>query len=133
MVCPSIDPIEGMDNIRSATEVFSELSDKLSVRTALLHGRMKSKDKDEVVERFRKGEIELIVSTTVIEVGVDVPNATIMVIENADRFGLAQLHQLRGRVGRGGQASFCFLLTQSNGGNTKERLSVLQNQTMDLR
>lgn len=126
VVCPSIDPIEGMDNIRSATEVFSELSDKLSVRTALLHGRMKSKDKDEVVERFRKGEIELIVSTTVIEVGVDVPNATIMVIENADRFGLAQLHQLRGRVGRGGQASFCFLLTQSNGGNTKERLSVLQ-------
>ncbi len=127
VVCPSIDPVEGTGNIRSATEVFNELNDKLSVRTALLHGRMGSRVKDEVVELFRKGEIDLIVSTTVIEVGVDVPNATIMVIENADRFGLAQLHQLRGRVGRGGQASFCFLLAQSNSGNTKERLSVLKN------
>lgn len=127
VVCPSIDPVEGIGNIRSATEVFYELYDKLSVRTALLHGRMRPREKDEVVERFRKGDIDLIVSTTVIEVGVDVPNATIMVIENADRFGLAQLHQLRGRVGRGGQASFCFLLAQSNGANIKERLSVLQN------
>ena len=126
VVCPSIDPVEGIGNIRSATEVFSELSGKLSVRIALLHGRMKPRDKDEVVASFRIGEIDIIVSTTVIEVGVDVPNATIMVIENADRFGLAQLHQLRGRVGRGGQASFCFLLAQSNSGNTKERLSVLQ-------
>ena len=84
------------------------------LRVELVHGRMKSADKDAALERFRAGEADVLVSTTVIEVGVNVPNATVMVIENAERFGLAQLHQLRGRVGRGAHESWCFLMAEPN-------------------
>ena len=100
-------------------EVFSELN------IGLLHGRMKAKEKDAVMEKFLSGETNILVSTTVIEVGVDVPNATIMVIENAERFGLSQLHQLRGRVGRGQDKSYCILFSDSKGEVAKERVRVM--------
>jgi ATP-dependent DNA helicase RecG len=97
-----------------------------SLRVGLLHGRMRSEEKEEVMERFRRGDLQLLVSTTVIEVGVDVPNATAMVIEHADRFGLAQLHQLRGRIGRGGEKSACILIApQSVSDEARQRLQTM--------
>lgn len=101
VVCPMIEDNEEMESVNSAEAVFAELSEMLSVRVALMHGRMKNAEKESTMDAFRRGEIDVLVSTTVIEVGVDVPNANIIAIESADRFGLAQLHQLRGRVGRG--------------------------------
>jgi len=98
-----------------------DLSD---LRIELVHGRMKAADKDAVLEKFRTGQADVLVSTTVIEVGVNVPNASVMVIENAERFGLAQLHQLRGRVGRGSDEAWCFLMAEPN-----ERLKFLSSTT----
>jgi len=99
--------------LKAAMEEYERLSRDIfpKLRVGLLHGRMSSEEKDEVMQRFRKNELQILVATTVIEVGVDVPNATVMVIEHAERFGLAQLHQLRGRIGRGAQKSFCILVT----------------------
>ena len=128
-VCPKI---EGDDEgtVMSVTELFEELKSKMSgVRLALLHGKMKEKDKNAVMQAFKEGEYDCLVSTTVIEVGVDVPNATIMVIYNAERFGLSQLHQLRGRVGRGSEKSYCFLLMGSDTPQARERLSVIKNNS----
>lgn len=121
---------EGDDSIVSVKERFEELSARLpSVRFALLHGRMKDKQKDEIMSAFKRGEYDCLVSTTVIEVGVDVPNATIMVVYNAERFGLSQLHQLRGRVGRGSEKSYCFLLADTESDTAKERLLTFKNTT----
>jgi ATP-dependent DNA helicase RecG len=103
---------------RLATEVFPDL------RVDLLHGRMRPKDKEAVMERFRAGDADLLISTTVIEVGVDVPNATVMLVENAERFGLAQLHQLRGRIGRGAHRSFCVLFDESDEQNLEARARI---------
>lgn len=125
VVCPMIEENEELEGVRSAESLYEELRGNLSLRIGLLHGRMKSGEKDELMERFRKGELDMLVSTTVIEVGVDVPNACIMVIESAERFGLAQLHQLRGRVGRGDKQSYCFLLTGSGSKTALERLRFL--------
>ena len=113
VVCPLIGESEKLE-LASAQETFEELSggELYGLRLALLHGKMPSAEKEMVMDRFRRGELDVLVSTTVIEVGVDVPNATIMVILDADRFGIAQLHQLRGRVGRGQHASRCWLVTQ---------------------
>ena len=113
VVCPLIEESEKLE-LASAQETYDRLSrDELKgLRLALLHGRMSSAEKEATMDRFRRGEIDVLVATTVIEVGVDVPNATVMVILDADRFGIAQLHQLRGRVGRGEHASQCWLLTQ---------------------
>jgi ATP-dependent DNA helicase RecG len=99
--------------LRSAVEMHEELrtGPLNGLRVGLLHGRLDADDKEVVMRRFQRGEIDVLVSTTVIEVGVDVPNATVMVVENAERFGLAQLHQLRGRVGRGAARSYCILIT----------------------
>jgi ATP-dependent DNA helicase RecG len=100
-------------NLKAATEMYDQLRKKIfpDLRVGLLHGRLKADEKDIVMARFQRGEIDVLVATTVIEVGVDVPNATLMVIEHAERFGLSQLHQLRGRIGRGGHKSYCVLMT----------------------
>ena len=125
VVCPMIGENETLSGVRSAETLYDELKQNLDLRIGLLHGRLKAAEKDELMDGFRRGETDLLVSTTVIEVGVDVPNACIMVIESAERFGLAQLHQLRGRVGRGEKASWCFLLTGSSSKTALDRLQLL--------
>ncbi len=126
VVCPLIDKSETMEAKTSATQVHDELSKKLLPhrKVGLLHGRMKADEKQAVMQQFMAGELEVLVSTTVIEVGVDVPNATVMVIESAETFGLAQLHQLRGRVGRGASQSFCFLLTEGSKAPSKRLRAI---------
>ncbi|QWG16175.1 ATP-dependent DNA helicase RecG [Bradyrhizobium sediminis] len=111
-ICPLVEEseAEGTEHLTNATERFESLRERFGGRVGLVHGQMKGAEKDRVMEQFAAGEIGLLVATTVVEVGVDVPAATIMVIENAERFGLAQLHQLRGRIGRGSEASTCLLL-----------------------
>ncbi len=128
-VCAKIDDDEE-GSIISVTELYEELKTRLPrTRFALLHGRMKEKEKAEIMTAFKNHEYDCLVSTTVIEVGVDVPNATIMIIYNAERFGLSQLHQLRGRVGRGSEKSYCFLLMGADGDAAKERLNAFRNET----
>ena len=122
VVCPLVEEGE-LENVRSSEQVYSDLVKQFGAAyVALLHGRMKPQEKHEVMSRFKAKECSILVSTTVIEVGVDVPDATIMVIENAERFGLAQLHQLRGRVGRGQKPSYCFLMSEDK---DNARVSVL--------
>jgi ATP-dependent DNA helicase RecG len=125
-VCPLVDESEKID-LAAAQARFEDLRKKFGEQVDLVHGRMKGADKDAAMARFAAGETRLLVATTVIEVGVDVPEATIMVIEHAERFGLAQLHQLRGRIGRGSGASTCLLLYKSPlGGMAKARLAILR-------
>ncbi len=125
-VCAKIDDDEG--EVVSVTALYDELRQKLpDVRFALLHGRMKEREKTEVMTAFKRGDYDCLVSTTVIEVGVDVPAATIMVVMNAERFGLSQLHQLRGRVGRGSDKSWCFLFMGAESDVARERLNILKN------
>jgi len=128
IVYPLIEESEKLE-LKAATEMFHYWEKKLKpYAVGLLHGRMKQEEKDRVMESFRKGEFQILVSTTVIEVGVDVPDATVMVIEHAERFGLAQLHQLRGRVGRGEKQSYCYLVTTRNvGEDAIKRLRVLES------
>ena len=125
IVCPLVEETESA--MTSAVKYAEELSKKefRDYKVGLLHGKMKPKDKKEVMEGFSKGEIQLLVSTTVIEVGIDVPNAVLMVIENAHMFGLSTLHQLRGRVGRGKEKSYCVLISDAENENSKKRLSVM--------
>lgn len=128
-VCPKI---EGDDEgtVMSVTELYEDLRAKMPrVRIALLHGKMKDKQKNGIMQAFKNREYDCLVSTTVIEVGVDVPNATTMIIYNAERFGLSQLHQLRGRVGRGDKKSYCFLLMGADSEEARERLNVIKNST----
>ncbi len=126
-VCPKIEGDEE-GSVMSVTELYEELRQKIpSVRFALLHGKMKEKQKAEIMTAFKNKEYDCLVSTTVIEVGVDVPDATTMIIYNAERFGLSQLHQLRGRVGRGNKKSYCFLLTGADSEEIRQRLSVIKN------
>lgn len=128
-VCPKI---EGDDEgeIISVTELYNDLKDKLNgVNVGLLHGKMKDKEKNAVMQDFKDKKIDVLVSTTVIEVGVDVPDASVMVIYNAERFGLSTLHQLRGRVGRSDIKSYCFLLTKVTEGLAIERLKVLKDNS----
>lgn len=126
IVCPAIEESE-TDDLKAAEAWAQTLRDNVfpNLRVALLHGKMKGAEKDAVMQAFAAGEYDLLVSTTVIEVGVDVPNATLMVIENADRFGLSQLHQLRGRVGRGKAKSYCVLVSDNRNIETRERLKAL--------
>lgn len=127
VVCPLVEESENMDLI-SATERFEALQRRFPDRqVCLLHGRMKGSQKEEIMSGFQKGEIDILVSTTVVEVGVNVPNATVMVIEGAERFGLAQLHQLRGRVGRGSEQSYCFLISDTKNSRRLEILCETQD------
>lgn len=128
-ICPKIEEDEE-GTIMSVQELYEELQARLpSVKFALLHGKMKEKEKLEVMQNFKAAKFDALVSTTVVEVGVDVPNATHMVIYNAERFGLSQLHQLRGRVGRGHKKSYCFLLSSRTNEQALERLLILKNNT----
>jgi ATP-dependent DNA helicase RecG len=125
-VCPLVEESEKID-LAAAQARFAELREKFGARVDLVHGRMKGADKDAAMARFAAGETQMLVATTVIEVGVDVPEATIMVIEHAERFGLAQLHQLRGRIGRGPGHSTCLLLYKAPlGEGAKARLNILR-------
>ena len=125
IVCPLVE--ESESELESAENYVKKLRNTVlgGFRIGLLHGKMKGSDKESVMSSFQSGMIDILVSTTVIEVGVNVPEATVMMIENADRFGLSQLHQLRGRVGRGKDKSYCILVSDNQTGNTKERFSVL--------
>lgn len=128
VICPMVEESEAMEaeNVLCYSEMLSEIMGD-TVRVGCLHGRMKQQEKDEVMEAFGNNEIQILVSTTVVEVGIDVPNATVIMIENAERFGLAQLHQLRGRVGRGKYQSYCIFMTASKSDETKERLDILNH------
>ena len=125
IVCPLVEESEEID-AKSVLELFEKYKEIFNGYTVeYLHGKLRPKEKDEIMERFKSGEIQILISTTVIEVGVDVPNSNIMIIENAERFGLATLHQLRGRVGRGSYKSYCILKYQGNSQNIRERMKVM--------
>ena len=127
IICPLIDESEAVQ-ARAAIGEFEYLSAEVfpNLRLGLLHGRMSSADKDDVMSRFRNGELDVLVSTPVVEVGVDIPNATVMLIESADRFGLSQLHQFRGRVGRGKEQSYCMLLAENPSEIATNRLEIIE-------
>ena len=126
VVCPLVDESETIES-KAATEEYQRLSQDIfpDLSLGLLHGRMPGKEKDKVMRQFRDGELDILVTTPVVEVGIDVANATVMMIDGADRFGLAQLHQFRGRVGRGEHKSYCILMSDTNSEIAKERLSAL--------
>ena len=123
-------------DLKAATKMFEELRDKVfpHFKVGLLHGKMKPLEKEAIMQEFIAGNLNILVSTTVIEVGVDVPNASLMIIEHAERFGLSQLHQLRGRVGRGAEQSFCVLLTgDKKTAVARERLGIMEETTDGFR
>ena len=128
IICPLIEESETLA-VKSATAEYERLSRDVfpHLRLGLLHGSMRAADKDAVMRKFRDGELDILVATSVIEVGIDIPNATVMVIEDADRFGLSQLHQFRGRVGRGEHQSYCYVLSADAGMQAQERLEVFQH------
>jgi len=126
IVYPLISESEKMD-LQAAEKGFENISKIFSsYKIALLHSKLKKLEKKEVIEKYKSGEVDILVSTTVIEVGVDIPNATVMIIENAERFGLSQLHQLRGRIGRGGEKSYCILVSRKDTEQGNERLRILE-------
>lgn len=133
-ICPLVEESETIDHLTDAEQRFESLKQRFGDKVGLVHGKMRGSDKDRVMAQFAAGEINLLVATTVVEVGVDVPAATIMVIENAERFGLAQLHQLRGRIGRGSEASTCLLLYREPLGEmSAARLRVIRETTDGFR
>ncbi len=127
IICPLIEESEALD-VKAAVEEHRRLQTEVfpDLRLGLLHGKMKSDEKDEVMRQFRAGELHILVSTSVVEVGIDIPNATVIMVEGADRFGLAQLHQFRGRVGRGEHPSYCILISDSATPESQERLRAIE-------
>lgn len=134
VICPLIEESETLSCIKAVTSEYNYLSKEVfpEFNVGLLHGKLKSKEKEKIIEEFKEGKIKVLVSTPVVEVGIDVPTATIMVIEGAERFGLAQLHQLRGRVGRSHFESFCLLFTENENPNTIKRLKFIENHHIGL-
>ena len=128
IICPFIEPSETMQTVKAVNQEYERLQKEVypDLKVGLLHGKQKAKEKDEVLEKFRNGDFDILVATPVVEVGIDIPNATIMMIEASERFGLAQLHQLRGRVGRGDKQSYCLLFTDSKSGQTSTRLRAME-------
>ena len=128
IICPLVEESE-LIQARAATAEYERLSQEVfpKLKLGLLHGRMSATEKDKVMRRFRTGELDILVATPVVEVGIDVPNATVMLVESADRFGLSQLHQFRGRVGRGEEQSYCMLLTHNPSEVARERLDIIEN------
>jgi ATP-dependent DNA helicase RecG len=128
IICPLVEESTKQTELKSATKEHQRLQEEVftQYKLGLLHGKMKSKEKDAVMQQFKNKTFDILVSTSVVEVGVDVPNATIIIIEGAERFGLSQLHQFRGRVGRGNHQSYCFLFTSENAPNTTARLKVME-------
>ena len=128
VICPMVESSEWMDaeNVLDYTQTLRHALPN-TIRVEYLHGKMKGKEKNRIMEQFASGQIQILVSTTVIEVGVNVPNATVIMIENAERFGLAQLHQLRGRVGRGSSQSYCILVNTSESEESNKRLEILNH------
>lgn len=126
IICPMVEEGE-MEDLVNVTDYFEELKERFAgtARVAMLHGKMKPKEKDEIMTAFKEHRTDILISTTVVEVGVNVPNATVMMVENAERFGLSQLHQLRGRVGRGDQQSYCMFVIGNDSKKAKERLAIL--------
>jgi ATP-dependent DNA helicase RecG len=134
VICPLVEESETLD-VKAATAEYERLRTRVfpDLRLELVHGRMSGRQKDAVMRRFRDGEADILVSTSVIEVGIDVPNATVMLIEGADRFGLAQLHQFRGRVGRGADQSYCLLLSEEPSEEARRRLELMEETTDGFR
>jgi ATP-dependent DNA helicase RecG len=134
VICPLIDESDVLE-VKSVMQEYEQLREHVfpNLKVGLIHGKMKSSEKDEIMDAFSKNKIQILVSTSVIEVGIDVPNASIMIIEGSDRFGLSQLHQFRGRVGRGEHQSYCFLFTQSRSDDAKSRLNAMVLHTSGFR
>ena len=128
IICPFIEESESMTTVKAAKKEFEYLQNQVfkNLKLSLLHGKQKTKDRDQILQEFKEGKVDILVATPIVEVGIDIPNATVMVIEAADRFGLSQLHQLRGRVGRGEKQSYCLLFTESTSPKTMQRLKALE-------
>jgi ATP-dependent DNA helicase RecG len=134
VICPLVEASENADG-ENVTDYAAQLADRLpgEIRVGILHGKMKNEKKNQVMEAFAANQLQVLVSTTVVEVGVNVPNATVMMIENAERFGLAQLHQLRGRVGRGDAQSYCIMVNTSSAKEAQTRLEILNRSNDGFR
>ncbi len=132
IICPFIEESENMQTVKAATKEFERLQKEVfpDLRLGMLHGRMKGKEKDAILDEFRNKKFDILVATPVVEVGIDIPNATIIVIEASERFGLSQLHQLRGRVGRGDKQSYCLLFTESTNPQTIQRLKAMETSNI---